>query len=127
MVEWSGDTEFRDLPDGRWVQLTRGLTYDFGTSGEGWGARVDVPAGFTTDFASTPRLLHAVFPPRGPWNRAAIVHDYLYRETGCSRFLADAIFRDAMASLGVPAWRRVLMYYAVRLFGWLCRPRRNDS
>ncbi|WP_114139219.1 DUF1353 domain-containing protein, partial [Escherichia coli] len=30
---------------------------------------------------------------------------------------ADKIFLDAMCVLGVPRWRRMLMYCAVRLFG----------
>ncbi|WP_123008449.1 DUF1353 domain-containing protein, partial [Escherichia coli] len=30
---------------------------------------------------------------------------------------ADRIFLDAMTVLGVPRWRRRLMYLAVRLFG----------
>jgi hypothetical protein len=87
----------------------------------GWdttdGIRVEVPVGFTTDFASTPRILWPLFPPAGPWSAAAIMHDYLYTLPDCSRFLADALFRDAMAHLGVPLWRRVVMYYAVRLCG----------
>lgn len=114
------ECEYRDL-DGRRVQLTRRLTYEFGNNAEGWGARIDVPKGFVTDFASTPRILWSIFPPWGVWNKAAIIHDFLYQNTVASRFICDAIFRDAMASLGVPAWRRVLMYYAVRLFGWMCR------
>ena len=114
------DCVYRDL-DGRKAQLVSGLAYVFGGNGHGFGGRVDVPAGFETDFASTPRILWVVFPPWGKWNRAAIVHDYLYQETLASRFLCDAIFRDAMRELGVPMWRRVAMYYAVRLFGWFCR------
>jgi len=123
------DCTYRDLEDGRRVELTRRLVYQYGTDRRHiiWGGRVDVPGGFDTDFASTPRFLHAIFPPRGRWNKAAIVHDYLYRETNCSRFLADAIFRDAMRDLGVPVWRRVAMYYGVRFFGWLCRPKRPSG
>lgn len=81
---------------------------------------VIVPVGYVTDYASTPRMLWPIFPPFGDHSRAAIVHDYLYSvEGGCSRFLADAIFRETMFALGVPLWRRMTMYYAVRLFGWM--------
>ncbi len=84
----------------------------------GGGLKFTVPRGFVTNLASTPRPLWSIFPPAGKWNRAAILHDYLYsRQADCSRFLADALFREAMATLGVPWWRRVLMYYAVRLLG----------
>lgn len=91
-----------------------------------------VPAGFVTDFASIPWGLWNLFPPLGPWARPAIVHDFLYetsgtglwegqrcitRETDYNRSDADSIFREALAVVGVPGWRRTLMYRAVRLGG----------
>lgn len=85
----------------------------------GGGLTVTVPDGFVTDFASTPRLFWRVFPPTGPWCEAAVVHDYLCGLKGCSRFLADAVFREAMYRLGVPIWRRVLMWWGVRVYGAL--------
>jgi hypothetical protein len=79
---------------------------------------VTVPAGFTTDFASVPRILWNLFPPYGKHARAAILHDYLYSHAGnCSRFLADAFFLETMHDLGVPWLTRNLMYSAVRYFG----------
>lgn len=78
-----------------------------------------VPEGFTTDLASVPRFLWPIFPASGLYQRAAIVHDWLYQSrTRLSRFAADAIFREIMAQLGVPAWKRLAMYFAVRAFGW---------
>lgn len=107
-------------------RLTRPLTFaewahatDDGP--RAWSIRVIVPTGFVTDFASTPRFLWWLFPPAGTWSKAAVLHDYLYAQPGCSRFLADAIFREAMHLLHVPLWRRVVMYYAVRLCGWMAR------
>jgi hypothetical protein len=110
------------MPDGHKAKLTKDLVYVQGNdlSDGPWAIRVTVPEGFVTDFASTPRLLWILFPPRGKWNGAAIVHDFLYKET-FDRFLADAIFRAIMKELGVPWWRRVIMYYAVRFFGGLVR------
>lgn len=35
-----------------------------------------VPAGFVTDFASTPRALWSVIPPTGRYQLAAVVHDF---------------------------------------------------
>lgn len=79
--------------------------------------RIVVPAGFVTDFASTPRCLWSFFPPWGKYLKSAILHDYLYSHDGnCSRFFADALFRDTMIQEGVPAWQATAMYYAVRLF-----------
>lgn len=81
------------------------------------GIRVVVPAGSESDLASAPWWLWWIFPPSGPWDLAAILHDYLYGLIGVSRFLADALMREAMAQLGLPVWRRVLAFYCLRLFG----------
>ena len=81
------------------------------------GLSLTVPMDFLTDFASVPRFFWRWFPPAGDYAPAAVVHDWLYgTRQGMSRFLADAFFRDLMASLSVPLWKRVMMYYAVRLF-----------
>lgn len=82
---------------------------------------VVVPAGFVTDFASVPRFFWRLFPPDGPWSAAAVVHDWLCGQAECSRFLADAIFREAMRATGVPSWQRTLIYLAVRCYAVLWR------
>jgi hypothetical protein len=76
-----------------------------------------VPAGFVTDFASTPRALWSVIPPTGRYQLAAVVHDFLYWDQGCTREQADAIFRVAMAESNVKPFERDLMWQAVRNFG----------
>ncbi|EFI4072610.1 DUF1353 domain-containing protein [Escherichia coli] len=76
-----------------------------------------VPEGYVTDLASVPRILWSVFPPHGRYAKAAIIHDWLYDNALRTKREADKIFLDAMCVLGVPRWRRVLMYAAVRLFG----------
>jgi len=76
-----------------------------------------VPAGFVTDFASTPRALWSVLPPTGRYQLAAVVHDFLYWDQGCQREQADAIFRIAMSESNVKAVERDLMWQAVRRFG----------
>ncbi|EBC4096737.1 DUF1353 domain-containing protein, partial [Salmonella enterica] len=48
---------------------------------------------------------------------AAIIHDYLYDNALRTKQEADRIFLDGMTVLGVPQWKRIIMYYAVRLFG----------
>lgn len=81
---------------------------------------VTVPADFITDFASTPRLLYAIFPPVGIYNKAAVLHDYLY-DNSCTlsikRKHADLFLLQAMEVLGVSRSTRYAMYFAVRLFG----------
>jgi len=103
---------YRDLSDGHRAVLMQDLVF----TTECGRVRVRVPMGFVTDWASVPRVLWPIFPPRGPWNRAAIVHDFLCVEG--DRFLADAIFRVAMRETNVPRWRKLLMYYAVRFYSW---------
>jgi Protein of unknown function (DUF1353) len=76
-----------------------------------------VPAGFVTDFASTPRALWSVIPPTGRYQLAAVVHDFLYWDQGCTREQADAVFRVAMTESNVKPFERDLMWQAVRRFG----------
>jgi hypothetical protein len=51
------------------------------------------------------------------WNKAAVVHDYLYSAGLVPRDMADAVLREASQATGVPAWRRWLMWAGVRLGG----------
>lgn len=80
---------------------------------------IHVPVGFVTDFASTPFIFWAIFPKTGVYSKAAVLHDWLYQSKIRSRAMADLIFKEAMAVLGVPRWKRDLMYWGVRCFGWL--------
>lgn len=87
-----------------------------------------VPVGFITDFASIPRIARMIIPKLGLWNKAAVVHDYLYRHDYPGRWFtrreADIVFRDAMRDLGVAKWKIRVMYRAVRMFGWLAWKKR---
>jgi hypothetical protein len=38
-----------------------------------------VPTGFITDLASIPRALYIALPPIGAYDKAAVVHDFLYQ------------------------------------------------
>ncbi|EMK0255628.1 DUF1353 domain-containing protein [Salmonella enterica] len=78
---------------------------------------IEVPAGFVTDLATIPRIFWVLLPPDGRYAKAAIIHDYLYDNALRTKKEADLIFLDAMTVLGVPKWKRVIMYNAVRLFG----------
>lgn len=78
---------------------------------------ISVPAGFVTDLASVPRIFWTLLPPDGKYAKAAIIHDYLYDNALRTKREADRIFLDGMTVLGVPRWKRTIMYYAVRLFG----------
>ncbi|ECC7442679.1 TPA: DUF1353 domain-containing protein [Salmonella enterica subsp. enterica serovar Newport] len=78
---------------------------------------ISVPAGFITDLASVPRIFWTFIPPDGKYAKAAIIHDYLYDNALRTKKEADRIFLDGMTVLGVPKWKRIVMYLAVRIFG----------
>lgn len=116
-VEEAGESR-----EGRYcVRLLEALEYRVGSADS--AEIITVPSGFVTDFASIPWGLWNLFPPLGLWARPAIIHDYLYDRGGMTarrtytRKEADMIFREAMEVVGVPAWRRQVMYGAVRLGG----------
>lgn len=81
------------------------------------GRKHEVPVDFVTDFASVPRFFWRLIPPWGPYIGAAVVHDWLYATHAMTRQEADAVFLDLMKQLSVAAWKRSVMYAAVRAFG----------
>lgn len=80
-----------------------------------------VPAGYVTDFASVPRLPFAYWLTGDTAHASAVVHDYLcsveYARCKISWGRAADVFREAMKHEKVPAWRRTMMYWAVRMAG----------
>jgi hypothetical protein len=94
---------------------------------------IAVPSGFPTDLASIPPIAWPFLPPDGPWLKAAVIHDFLYRTCGKGVWLgnprgftrekdydraeADWILRDAMKDRGVGIIRRNIIWAAVRLGG----------
>jgi len=102
------------LPKKHWWQLrkyelTHDLVYDTHA-----GITIVVPKGFITNFATW-------IKPRGRYDIAAVIHDYLYSELPRSnrqRHYSDRIFNECMRRGGCSQARINLMYYGVRLFGW---------
>lgn len=88
--------------------LDPGTTYEVAASEE-----------WSTDFASTPGFALWLVPSDGIHAPAAVLHDALGQRRTIPRLdddvRADAIFRDAMAHLGVPLLRRWMMWAAVAL------------
>ncbi|EBS8367500.1 DUF1353 domain-containing protein [Salmonella enterica subsp. diarizonae serovar 50:z:-] len=70
-----------------------------------------------SDIISVPRVFWSVMPPDGKYAKAAIIHDYMYDNALRTKQEADLIFLDGMVVLGVPKWKRTVMYWAVRMFG----------
>lgn len=80
---------------------------------------IKAPVGFTTDFASVPRVFWRLAPPDGAYTKSAVIHDWMYYSQKYPRKYCDQIFLEAMGVQGVKLWKRRLMYRAVRLFGWI--------
>ena len=99
--------------DGRWRILSP-LVYSSDEFGE-----IVVPRWFVTNFSSIPRLPFSLWVCGNAAHAAKTLHDYLYSSGMFPRKVADRIFLDAMDAIGVPSWRRHLMYFAVRSLGWL--------
>lgn len=91
------------------------------------GLLVTVPEGFETDYASIPQALWAVLPPVGRYDRAAVLHDYLYVHNGVERSVADAILNEAMEVAGVSRVQRWIIYSGVRIGGWVPWKRYRDA
>lgn len=118
---------------GRQFRVCVAFVYDVGNLGS--GRKIYVPENFVTDFASIPRGLWNAFPPVGAsYDKAAVVHDYLYRggfitwrtmdqekivdvHEPVTRKQADDILLEAMTALKVGRFTRWCVYSAVRVGG----------
>lgn len=103
----------QSFADDRDSMLYKDLAYSVGDS----GMVITVPAGFVTDFASTPWFMWTGLPQRGQYSKAAIVHDYLYWTQDCSPRQADNIFNIAMLESNVGSAERIVIFQGVRMFG----------
>lgn len=118
---FNGLAQTEDQEDGCTARLLQRLTY---LTKDRW--LIEAPAGFLTDYASIPRLLWAIIPPRGRYNRPAIIHDFLYRYaptdpvTGvaCTQARADAILREACENCDDRPTQRWAIWSGLRLGGW---------
>lgn len=78
----------------------------------------EVYAGDESDGASIPRFLWRFESPYGPALETAVHHDRRYQLKIGTRAEADKLFLEGMIALGIPAWKRQLMYWGVRAWGW---------
>lgn len=83
--------------------------------------RVVALRGFTTDFASIPRLLWTLIggPAEGRYRKIAVIHDVLYRTKGlATRKEADAVLYEGMKFSGCSWHQRWAIYLGVRMGGY---------
>ena len=101
-----------DEQSGTWV-----LDADFTYFSEIIGGKITVPKGFSTDFASVPRIpvVYLLYANRG--RKAAVIHDYLYRTGSAIRSICDAVFREALIADGESLPVAWAMWAGVRIGG----------
>ena len=96
---------------------------------------ITVPYGFISDGASIPKFVWSIVgsPWTGRYVQAAVVHDVLYHNIGyfvCyhnhNRYIfnltqkqSDNILLHGCKILGVPTWKRYVIYYGLRVGGWV--------
>lgn len=78
--------------------------------------KIIVPKGFMSDLASIPGPVQNIISKVGPYDGAAIVHDWLYCVQIFDRCSVDNIFLRLMKLSGVGFMTRYSMFWAVRLF-----------
>jgi hypothetical protein len=99
-------------PEGQYIVTEDHSVYDSTT-----GLTLVVRRGTRTDFASFPRWLWWLLKKDGPWARAALFHDDLYRRQIMSRFKSDALFRGLLEDELCPVWAQKLFFLALRIHG----------
>lgn len=117
MARILGDLIVKALPDGRHWELFTPLVYHVG--GPYNDDKIEIPAGFITDFGSVPAVLHWIVSPQGKGKGAYVLHDWLYHTGERSRLVSDAILDEALGVCGVSWIQRKLVWRGLRLFGWV--------
>ena len=101
----------------RWGRLQYRLTEPLVFEDAWLGIYICIPKGRVTDMISAPWGLRWL----AKWllrecEKEVVLHDELRSSGKCSPFMADAIFRAALAmNERQAAWKRALVYYGARL------------
>lgn len=102
---------------------------------------IQVEAGWQTDLASVPGFFGFVVQKDGDFAQAAVTHDWSYKNRGdvvyvenpdgtvkkaepLTRSQQDRAFLNGMKILGTSPPIRVIMWRAVRRFGWIRYPKK---
>lgn len=83
--------------------------------------KIEVPAGFETDFSSVPRVPIAYMLFGGKAHRESVIHDFCYRLDSfpvSTYSQANNVFLEAMKVRGKGFFVRHAMYYGVVAGGW---------
>jgi len=138
-VYFSEQPDIIPLSDNGYYQL-RG-TYSYCWEKDKNKYKIIIPSGFTYDGTSVPRFLWSIIGiyPDGIHRPASLIHDYIYHNKGLTpygveytysnekwvpaqirwdRKDSDRLFCRMLKELGVSKFKRRIMYYAVRTFGY---------
>lgn len=113
MSEFTKPLTVTQLPDGRWI-TDRQFTYCVGL--EQSDDKIIVPKGSSSDFFSIPWGFRWLLPKSQKGNQAAVLHDYLCTNPDRTQKKIDLIFLESMGVLKVLAWKKHIMFQAVRVF-----------
>ena len=88
-----------------------------------------IPEGYSWDGASIPRWAWSLMghPLEGDLRLPSLIHDWLceHSKTPADRMVADAIFFLLLSRAGLPRWRRICLWAAVRFYALVIwRPRK---
>ena len=89
----------RAFGDGKHWVANEDLVWIIGKTNE----KIVVPKGFVTDYASIPPAIGIIVGLRknGKYDRAAVIHDFLYWSQGCTRAQSDRLLVIAMKESAV--------------------------
>ena len=112
-MPWLSDFDIRQVDD-TYFMLLQDLVY----YSKKYNIKISVPASMVSDGPSVPRIpfLFWLFGHKG--KRAAVVHDWLYRNMLLPREICDAIFREALRDSKKYAFTANGMFAGVRVGGW---------
>ena len=100
--------------DGTTWEVAESFEYRVGHINSDW--IITIPKDTPTDFVSI-GILKAFVPDKWKYNKASVIHDYLYRKTNVSRVLCDAIFHEAMIAEGINRHAAAILFVGVSIFG----------
>ena len=107
--------DIRESADGKVIVTQEEIRFTY------CGERHCVPLGYASDGASVPRFLWRLLSPCiDPLTLVpSIVHDFIYECRLGSRYEADFWYVSALDGAGYPAWKCLLTFIGLRLFGFL--------
>jgi hypothetical protein len=115
------DTAPQDLPvclHGDRLQFLVGFVVSLQVNG--CGLLITIPEGYSWDGASIPRLCWSIMghPLEADLRLASLVHDWHceHAKNKADRMVGDALFLALLRRAGLPKWRRLAMWAAVRIY-----------